>query len=193
LDAIIETLKGLDKTALLPQEHSDKISAIIKKADATLDAELELKTVLSLTPKRFNLEMLLRNPKGFLAKDAWEKLTTTAKKDLASATRCIALNLSTAAAFHLMRCVEEMVKTLYFHFVKTKRMENPMWGPMIQKLSTKNQPRPTKELLEHLDMIRKNFRNPTQHPEKFYSIDEAQDLLHSSIVAINRVCEEVKK
>ncbi len=41
-------------------------------------------------------------------------------------------------------------------------------------------------------MIRKNYRNPTQHPEKFYTTDEAQDLLNSSIVAINSICRAIE-
>jgi hypothetical protein len=191
LDKIVSDLENLDQGEKISETHIKDITKIIERADATLDAELKLKTVISLTPKRFNLEMLLKSPDKLLADGSWGKLTPTAQKDFSEATKCIALNQSTAAAFHLMRAVEELVKQLYFHFVKTKRMEKPMWGPIIQKLSTKNQPRPKKELLEHLDMIRANFRNPTQHPEKFYTIDEAQDLLHSSIVAINKVCEEL--
>jgi hypothetical protein len=80
---------------------------------------------------------------------------------------------------------------LYYCFVKTNRLTKPMWGPMTDKLRRKNKPKPTNDLLDHLDTIRKNFRNPTQHPEKFYTIDEAQDLLFASIVAINRVCAAI--
>src|SRR5262249_40866727 len=107
--------------------------------------------------------------------------------------RCITMNLSTAAAFHLMRCVEDCVKLLYFQFVKTGRMEKPMWGPMVEKLKNKNKPKPSPEILDQLDIIRTNFRNPTQHPQKFYNIDEAQDLLNASIVAIGGVCREIVK
>ena len=67
-----------------------------------------------------------------------------------------------------------------------------MWGPMVEKLRSKNQPKPSSDLLDHLDLIRKNYRNPTQHPDKFYSIDEAQDLLNSTIVAINMISKSIE-
>ncbi len=190
---ILASLKKLKPEDVVPPEFATRIAEVIESADKSLDAELQLKTVLSVTPKRFNTDMLLDSPERLLADGTWAQLTNNAKYDFSEATRCVAMSLATAAAFHLMRCVEDMVRELYFDFVKQKRMANPLWGPIIDKLRGKNQPRPSSEVLDLLDMIRKNFRNPTQHPEKFYDIDEAQDLLNSSIVAVNGICREIRK
>src|ERR1035437_5263891 len=133
LDPVILSLKQLKGEDIIPEAKATEIHEIIEGADKTLDAELELKKVLSVTPKRFNTDMLLATPQGLLAHGSWELLSKTARKDFSQAARCIAMNLATAAAFHLMRCVEEMVKILYFDFIKQKRMPNPMWGPMIVK------------------------------------------------------------
>jgi len=38
-----------------------------------------------------------------------------------------------------------------------------------------------------LDNIRRSFRNPTQHPDKIYDIQEVQDLFGLCIDAINRM------
>jgi hypothetical protein len=35
--------------------------------------------------------------------------------------------------------------------------------------------------------LRRSFRNPTQHPEKKYDFDEAQDLLNVCIDIANRI------
>jgi hypothetical protein len=50
---------------------------------------------------------------------------------------------------------------------------------------------PPKVLLDHLDGIRTNFRNPTQHPDATYDIHEAQDLFSVCVDAVNRAarCE----
>lgn len=189
IEDIAAELRETDQEETISADLADKIKKIANDADKTLDAELQLKKVLTLTPKRFNLEMLLNDPGKLLAKNTWDKMTVISQDDFKNGTRCIAMNLSTAAAFHLMRCVEEMVKQLYFCFVKQKRMKKPMWGTIVDKLKTKKTPRLSIELLDQLDMLRKNFRNPTQHPEKFYSTDEAQDLLNSSIVAINMIVQ----
>lgn len=193
LPVIKNQLADLDPELIIDEDIAQKIGGIIKSADGALDAELQLKKVLVVTPKRFNIDMLLKNPSSLLAKGSWAELSDIAQQDFSSATRAVAMGLSTAAAFHLMRCVEEMVKQLYFSFVKTNRFKNPMWGPIVNKLKTKNNPKPSVELIETLDMIRRNFRNPTQHPEKIYSEDEAQDLLNSSIVAVNMIATVLRE
>ena len=52
-----------------------------------------------------------------------------------------------------------------------------MWGPMVDSLR-KRKTRVSKPLLDNLDNIRYSFRNPTQHPEKTYDIEEVQDLFN---------------
>jgi hypothetical protein len=46
---------------------------------------------------------------------------------------------------------------------------------MIASMRARSKPPPA-ALLDNLDGLRRNFRNPTQHPEKVYDIHEAQDL-----------------
>ncbi|WP_061249767.1 hypothetical protein [Leptospira alstonii] len=193
LNRIVSKLTQLDQESILDQETATEIQKIIDQADPALDSELQLKKVYILTSKRFEVSILLEDSQSLLAQNVWDKLTDNAKNDYIFASKCIALNLATSSAFHIMRSVEEMVKQLYFHYVKQNRMEKPMWGPMIDKLRSKKQPKPNQHLLDHLDNIRKNYRNPTQHPEKFYDIDEAQDLLHTSIVALNEIGKLIGK
>jgi hypothetical protein len=120
-------------------------------------------------------------------------LSDNAKQDYHFACAQIALSQPTAAAFHLMRALEDEVKNMYFCFKKTNRLEKPMWGPMISQLRAKRAPRPSEKLLNHLDWMRIHFRNPTQHPDLFYTMDEAQDLLNHTIIASNMIAAEVRK
>lgn len=48
-------------------------------------------------------------------------------------------------------------------------------------------------ILDNFDYIRVNYRNPTQHPELRYSLDEAQDLFGLCIDSANRVVKEIDK
>ncbi|MDX7021993.1 hypothetical protein SJ090_12065 [Enterobacter cloacae] len=189
-ERLIHKIEKAEGDKFLP-EHEKELTEIIDEADAAMDAELSLKMVLSVTQKRFDTESLLEEPKNLLAENVWGFMSDQAKLDFSEATKCIAMNLPTSSAFHLMRAVEETLKQLYFHFVKRNRLAKPMWGPMVNKLNAKNNPKPRKETLDMLDMIRLNYRNPTQHPEKNYSIDEAQDLLNNSIVAINCIYRDI--
>jgi hypothetical protein len=63
---------------------------------------------------------------------------------------------------------------------------------MISRLRKKTRkPKPNKILLDHLDNIRSNFRNPTDHPEMTYGIDEVQDLFSIVTDSLNRIAVEL--
>ena len=61
---------------------------------------------------------------------------------------------------------------------------------MIEHLE-KRRDAPLKPLMDNLDNIRVNFRNPTQHPEARYDMDGAQDLLSISIDVVNRMIKDL--
>jgi hypothetical protein len=168
-----------------------KVKAIIVKLDPTLDAELQLKKAYILTPKRYSLDNLLATPENLFAKNVFTQLTPFARLDLNEGLKCIAFNRPTAAAFHILRATEEMIKQLYLTIIKQKRIKHPTWFPMTEALRNKKQGPLKGELLGHLNMIRENFRNPTSHPEKVYDMDEAQDLLNNCITAINNLVKEI--
>lgn len=190
LKKVQEALKSSSEK-VVPEIISNKIAIEVKKIEPALDAELHLAEIYVLTKKRYPLQVLLKSPNELLGAGVFSSLSETAKKDFGFACTQIALGQSTAAAFHLMRTLEEQVKMLYFAYKKTKRMEKLMWGPMIVQLREKRAPKPSEKLLNHLDGIRVHFRNPTQHPDMFYSLDDAQDLLNQTITAINMIFAEI--
>ena len=126
-----------------------------------------------------------------LGKDVYSNLEDISRKDFDLACTQVALNQPTASAFHLMRALEHQIKVLYYHFKKTNRLSKPMWGSMVNQLRNKRNPKPQTKLLDFLDSIRVHYRNPTQHPELFYTIDEAQDLLNQTISALNMIQAEL--
>ncbi len=196
---VAEQLKGITEDARKAAEENittaegEKIRAEITKIDPALDAELKTKRAYVLTKKRYPLDTLLGAPHELLAKDVFKSLHADCQKDFFLGCRHIALSQATASAFHLMRALEAHVKALYFAFKKTNRLKKPMWGPMVEELQKKREPKPSDVLLDLLDSIRRHFRNPTQHPDKFYNIDEAQDLLNQTITALNQITKEMKE
>lgn len=52
---------------------------------------------------------------------------------------------------------------------------------------------PPAALLDNLDNIRRSFRNPTQHPDKIYDIQEAQDLFHLCVDVVNRMAPLLRR
>ncbi|PII18989.1 hypothetical protein CR919_14975 [Stenotrophomonas sp. LMG 10879] len=190
LKPLLEELRKVEGE--ISADLEKRIKKEINGLDRTLDAELKLREAFLLTKKNFAINDLLESPQRLLSTGTWESLSATSRRDFKLAARQIALSQSTAAAFHLMRALEAQVKSLYFFFKKTKRLDKPMWGPMIKELRDKRKPKPSDKLLDLLDGMRRNFRNPTQHPEIFYTLEEAQDLFSQTIGALNSISRELK-
>ena len=148
------------------------------------------RSLLLTPPKRFDQKHLMKEPCRLVCKDTWGRLSDLARFDLASAGQAIAFGLATVAAFHLMRCVEEMLRNYYRGIVKRKRVKRLLWHDMIQHLRERKDA-PPRAVLDHLDNLRSNHRNPTQHPEARFELEEAQDLLAVSINVLNRMARDL--
>jgi len=173
-----------------PEEKvSDKSFSEMKEfanaIEKTLDAELRLKHSFILTPKRLDLKKLLENMPSLYGDGIFEKFSDFSKKDFHEAGKCIAFERPTAAAFHIMRGTEETLRVFYRKKIPKKDHISPLlWKPMIDQMRKK--PKISKTILDSFDNIRANFRNPTSHPESFYTMDEIQDLLLLCIEANSR-------
>ena len=185
LKGFLEKLKKTDKDHELSADEAKKLNNIMNMLRETLVAESSGKVAFIVTDKRIDVNKLLDDMPSLFGPDVFDALPDIAQYDFIQAGKCIAFELPTSAAFHLLRGTESLVKELYCTIVKRQRVDL-MWGPMIQHLKQRNRrlPRP---LLENLDNIRLSFRNPTQHPEKIYDIHEVQDLCGLCIDAVNRL------
>jgi len=164
----------------------------LSRIETVIFPESAIKRIYVLPNRRFNSEYLLSSPQSLLKEGTFEKLDEVAKQDIASACRCILFGEATAAAFHILRATESVLKSYYFHHKKQKRLNKPMWGPMVNELQAKTKNKPPETLLAALDIIRTAYRNPTQHPEAVYEIDSAQDLFGVCLDAIGKMGSELK-
>ena len=194
-----ETFAKLEKSIKEIESASTEIGHEIKQnLSVELDilekivfAEANTKKVFSIPQRRFNSTYLLSNPEKLLKNGLFEKISDLAKSDISSAGRCLLFGESTAAAFHILRATEEVLKSYYLHHRKTKRLEKPMWGPMLNQLRAKKRNKPPVFLLNSLDLIREAYRNPTQHPSIIYEIDSAEDLIGVCLDSIGKMAYEL--
>lgn len=189
MDIVLEALDQ-PEGATVDDALAGRIREAIERMDATLDAELKLTSAYILTRKRFATPDLIKTPGNLLGTGMYELLPEISQFDFASGCRCVALEQPTAAAFHLMRAVEGVLRFYYCKVVKRGRVKKQMWHEVVQHLGRRNDA-PPRTLLDSLDNIRANFRNPTQHPEARYNLDEAQDLLALSAEVINRMVRDL--
>lgn len=181
-----DKLSEEEENATLSAEQAKKLSASIRSLRKTLEAELEGFEVYFITPKRMEIDKLLNNVKDLFAPDTFRFLPDIAQFDFIQSARCIAFDMPTAAAFHTLRGTEAVLKYYYCDQIRQKRV-SLMWGNIVADLRKRSKTKPRSTLNSNLDNIRLSFRNPTQHPEKIYDIQEAQDLWSLCIDVINRM------
>ncbi len=142
-----------------------------------------------VTDKRYELKRLLDSIELIFIPETFEQLPSVAQYDFQEAGRCIAFERATAAAFHILRATEDVLRIYYRNFTK-KEPSKKTWGNLIFELR-KNDLEVDIVTINHLDNLGRSFRNPTQHPDKIYEIQEVQDLLGVSIDVVNRMIKEI--
>jgi hypothetical protein len=173
----------------LTEERAAEIRDIMKELRPTLEAEAAGMVAYIVSERRFRTDHLLKYPERLFAAHVFRNLSEFAQKDFAESAKCLAFERPTAAAFHMLRAVEAILRDYYCQKVSRKRCAL-MWGPIVH--SMKSAPRKfPKTIVAQLDHIREAFRNPTAHPEKVYDIDEAQDLLAICVDAANRIVADL--
>lgn len=165
--------------------EASTLSGIMNDVRKTLFAEAKGNVAFIVTDKRIDVNKLLSDVPALMAPDVFNSLPDIAQYDFIEAGKCIAFEFPTSAAFHLLRGTEAVLRHFYCSIVKRGRVE-PLWGPIVEHLRRRKTPPPA-PLLDNLDNIRRSFRNPTQHPDKIYDIQEVQDLFALCIDVVNRM------
>jgi hypothetical protein len=191
LTMLKEKLAKTNSDYKLSAHEAIELTKIIDEVRNTLFAEARGKIAFIVTDKRIDVNKLLSDVPALMAPNIFESLPDIAAHDFIEAGKCIAFERPTAAAFHLMRGTEAVLRHLYCSVVKRSRVQL-LWKKMVDHLRSRQKP-PPKPLLDNLDNIRHSFRNPTQHPDKIYDIQEVQDLFGLCIDVINRMIAELKK
>jgi hypothetical protein len=186
MDLYVEFVQIGDRDAALTAEQRAKLVQSVNDIRMTLMAEARGKVAFVTVEKRLDITKLLDDVRALVTPEAFDKLRGVAQLDLNEAGKCIAFERPTAAAFHLLRATEDVLSQFYCGVVKRNRVSPLLWDPMVKGLEARRQP-PPRPLLQNLTNIRQSFRNPTQHPEKSYDIEEVQDLWGICIDVIRRM------
>jgi hypothetical protein len=176
----------------LTKEQASKMSYLCTQLRKTLEAELLTYKAFISTPKRFEINKLLDDIGSLMSPGVFDSLSETTLYDLSEAGKCIVFERPTAAAFHLLRGTESELRTFYCSLILNKRIETLLWGEMTRDLRQRAKTKMHVALYNNLDNIRINYRNPTQHPEKIYDIDEVQDLMPLCFEVISRMAKILK-
>ena len=188
LKDILEEFRKAEKGTFLTSKQAEELRGLMEDIRKTLEAELRGFEAYITTPKRIDIKRLTEDVASLFSPATFNKLPRIAQYDFGEAGKCIAFERSTAAAFHILRGTEAVFRAFYCVLVHQKRCDL-MWGSMIADLRKRRKGKSHSVLLDNLDNIRRSFRNPTQHPEATYDINEVQDLWGLCVDPVNRMAK----
>lgn len=178
---------GKDNATKLKKAEARMLGEAVTQVRDTLMAEAEGLQAFFTSDKRYEVNRLLGDVQSLMGAGVFGALPHISQLDFQEAGRCVAFELPTAAAFHLLRGTEAALRDYYCRIVKQNRVDPQTWGAMTDHLRRRSHLRPPDVLLDGLDHLRRGFRNPTQHPEKIYEVDEVQDLMGVCFDAASRM------
>lgn len=190
LEGFKSRLEESEKDSVLSKEQSLELRRLMKELRNTLEAELEGFEAYIVTPKRYDVGRLTKDTHELFAEGVFFNLPEVGAYDFWEAGKCIAFERTTAAAFHILRGTEAVLRYYYCYKVKRKRCDMT-WGAILTDLRKRRNSVENITLLNNLDNIRHSFRNPTQHPEKIYDIEEVQDLWGLCVDVVNRMTKQI--
>lgn len=183
LNEFLDDLKSSDnQSRIIGTEEVTRLSNIMHIIEQMVYAEAKTKKIYVLSESRFSLDTLMNKPWQMFGKKVFARLPPIAIYDVMEGFMCIILSRATAAAFHLLRASEATLRAYYLQMVKRGRVKQLLWGNMVQHLRKRRNK--DEKLLQRLDYIRINYRNPTSHPDARYDLEQAQDLLGLCIEVI---------
>jgi len=109
--------------------------------------------------------------------------------EIEEASKCLAVERSTAAVFHLMRTMEVALKVAA---VELGIPYAPSWEPYLKQIHTRIDQKWRKkgvqwkrdepffrEVLGHLQAVKVAWRNPTMHVVNQYTLEQAEDIFNA--------------
>lgn len=174
--------------------------AVSEIRDAAKEFETVLRTECQIMDTYFvskkgthSTKDLVENAHYQVPEPSRSKLPDQTKADFDQAGKCIAFDVPTAAAFHLLRGTEAVIRKYYDLIVpgpKKAPLKMRNWGTYIKLLNSHGADANITLLLTHLKDV---YRNPVLHPEENYSDERAQVLLGVCISAVVLMETEIQR
>ncbi|MDR3406032.1 MAG: hypothetical protein P4L99_26335 [Chthoniobacter sp.] len=189
LEAAIKAILDLGQDGMITPQHSSEIVGSIMDFQAVFQAEMNDSDTY-IVPQRsiFSTHALIENGEKMFSPEVLAKMPELAINDVKQGTRCFAFELPTAAGFHFLRAVEEVIHLHYDVLAKgTPRPKRSAMGIYLDKLIELDaQP----ELVAVLKQIKDLHRNPLNHPDAVLDMPGAQmvmGLMQSAIFSMMKI------
>jgi len=126
--AFRDEVAALPQRATLSLEQSGRLRGLIQTVRKTLEAEIEGVEAFTVTTKRFDIKRLLGDVASLFAPGVYRQLPEIARYDFSEAGKCIAFERPTAAAFHILRGTEAVLRHFYLTMIRPRSDQESVVG-----------------------------------------------------------------
>ncbi len=156
-----------------------------KEFETVLRNECQIMDTYFISKKgTYSTKDLVENAHHQIPEPSRSALPQQSRLDFDQAGKCFAFDVHTAAAFHLLRGTEAVIREYYELIVPgPKRASAKMrnWGVYIKLMRTHDGDANVLSLLDHM---REVYRNPVTHPEENYTDERVQVLFGLCVSAV---------
>ena len=156
-----------------------------KEFEIVLSAELQTLATYHVTQKGiYSTTSLIEKAEMSLPESILNKIDSAIVEEIRQSGRCLAFDVATASAFHMMRATESVIHKYYLQVCKPQSKKKlGSWGAYITNLSQSQNPQ-VKEVIALLQQIKDRHHNLIMHPEIVLTPDEAFTLFEIAQSAI---------
>lgn len=176
ITGFLQTLERFRNTADAARTDDMGIWVQASKVKTLLEGELAIQAVYYVMPKRaYDTNRLIDHAANIFSEDIQAWLTPGELYDVQQGGRCLALEVPTAAGFHLIRAAESVIRR-YVSAV-TGSLPSPKmrsWGVYVRELRKCGA---DPKVVGAVEQVKDFHRNPVVHPEEQLSPEEAVSLL----------------
>ncbi len=184
-DNIFAQLQAPEEEPNILFHRVNEIREAAKEFETVLRNECQVMDTYFVTKKgTYSTIDLVQNAHFQVPEPSRSKLPDVTKADFDQAGKCIAFDVPTAAAFHLLRGTEAVIREYYDLVVPGNKKAAPhmrSWGVYI-RLMKKHKAEPT--IMGLLTMMKDVYRNPVIHPEEMYTDERIQVLFGLCVSAV---------
>lgn len=187
--------QDLDNGYIPKDDYRDLVLSIcsyIEKLDLFVSNYFSGSTLLQFINLTFNTDSLMFNVQYYYSDIVWEFIPDHSKQDIREGARGLIVSTPTSSAFMFLRglegCLRKLCEKLKYPYPTNKLT----FGSAIQFLEKYYSERDDDRIIRQISFLRyikDEFRNPSAHPEKTFTKDEAEQLFQVVNVAIYRIYE----
>ena len=134
LKTFIDNLSSVDNEEILGSGRAKELSGLMRTLENIIFAETQIKYYYVTTGRRYNTDYLMDQPEKMFRDGVFKRLPKLGRYDFIEGFKCMTFEIATAAAFHILRATEGVLKDCYISNIKRNRVKKPMWGNMLKQL-----------------------------------------------------------